>query len=349
MRRFSGISDPLVPMNFPALLVKVAAERGASAERVLEGTSFTEPMLASPNARMSFGQVRQLTQNVLAFGGDPGLGFEVGSQAHVARLGILGYAAMSARTLGAAIELAVSYHRILVPFLDLQFRREGDIGVLAITESMPLGELRPCVREAAVTCMVQLAGFMVENPPTLRELRFDYPEPLYAARYRQRFDCPISFDAPATESRFDAAALTLPLVYACEATARMAEEQCAVLLQPVLDCEGVVKKVETLLRTRPGESPSVKHLARTLRTSERSLRRALSDNGTTYRELLDQVRKKLAIEYLSSTAIPMEDIARSIGFGSSRSFRRAFHRWTGEAPSTLRARRRAQPAEAISA
>jgi AraC-like DNA-binding protein len=82
--------------------------------------------------------------------------------------------------------------------------------------------------------------------------------------------------------------------------------------------------------------PNVRELAKALHTSERSLRRALSAHGTSYQELRDEVRMRLALHYLTSTATPVEEVARTVGFTSSRSFRRALKRWTGKSPSAVR-------------
>jgi AraC-like DNA-binding protein len=133
------------------------------------------------------------------------------------------------------------------------------------------------------------------------------------------------------------AALETPLALACEPTARMAEELCERELLPLLGQDGVVHKVRSMLQSEGERFLNVRELAKALHTSERSLRRALSAHGTSYQELRDEVRMRMALQYLTSTSSPVEEIARTIGFTSSRSFRRALKRWTGKSPTDVRA------------
>jgi AraC-like DNA-binding protein len=68
----------------------------------------------------------------------------------------------------------------------------------------------------------------------------------------------------------------------------------------------------------------------------RALRRKLEAEGTSYRELLAEVRMRLAIEYLRKTSMTSEEIASRLGYSDAANFRHAFIRWTGKSPSDFR-------------
>jgi AraC-like DNA-binding protein len=70
--------------------------------------------------------------------------------------------------------------------------------------------------------------------------------------------------------------------------------------------------------------------------SVRSLHRHLGECGVTYQELRDQVRRDLAVDYLKSSHLTVEQIAQLVGYGEAASFRKAFRRWTGKAPGEFR-------------
>src|SRR5258705_12336685 len=76
--------------------------------------------------------------------------------------------------------------------------------------------------------------------------------------------------------------------------------------------------------------------AKLLDVNARSLRRQLRQQGISFRGLRDELRAQLALKYLRSTNLANEDIALALGFSDSANFRRAFHRWTGNAPSQIR-------------
>jgi AraC-like DNA-binding protein len=71
--------------------------------------------------------------------------------------------------------------------------------------------------------------------------------------------------------------------------------------------------------------------------SESTLQRRLANEGCRYQQLLDQVRYRLAKEYLVGTTLPVAEIACLLGFSDTTNFRRAFKRWSHGTPSVLRA------------
>ena len=77
-------------------------------------------------------------------------------------------------------------------------------------------------------------------------------------------------------------------------------------------------------------------MAQTLALEPRTLRRKLEAQGTSYREILAEVRRTLAIEYLRKTRMTTEEIASRLGYSDSANFRHAFVRWTGKAPHEYR-------------
>jgi AraC-like DNA-binding protein len=77
-------------------------------------------------------------------------------------------------------------------------------------------------------------------------------------------------------------------------------------------------------------------VARALGMSERTLSRRLAGEGTTYDELVDQLRRSLALQYIKAQSISVSQIAWLLGYEGSISFSHAFVRWTGRSPSAVR-------------
>ena len=89
---------------------------------------------------------------------------------------------------------------------------------------------------------------------------------------------------------------------------------------------------------RPGEFPSMEVVAGHMNLTPRSLRRRLTEEGTTFPEVFDQVRRELAEKYLAAREFTAEDIADLLGFADASNFRHSFRRWTGVVPSAFRDR-----------
>jgi AraC-like DNA-binding protein len=75
------------------------------------------------------------------------------------------------------------------------------------------------------------------------------------------------------------------------------------------------------------------------------LRRRLADQGASYRQLTDELRRDVAINYLRETAMTVEDIAYALGFSDPANFRQAFRRWTSATPQQFRAANAGSPRE----
>jgi AraC-like DNA-binding protein len=116
----------------------------------------------------------------------------------------------------------------------------------------------------------------------------------------------------------------------------MAREMCEQVLSEVNRAGGLATDVRRILVEQPDRYPSIEAIAKKLSMHPRALRRKLEAEDTSYRELLAEVRTRLAIEYLRKTAMTNEEIANRLGYSDAANFRHAFIGWTGKSPSDYR-------------
>ena len=116
----------------------------------------------------------------------------------------------------------------------------------------------------------------------------------------------------------------------------MAREMCEQLLDEINRAGGVAADIRRILIEQPGRYPSIEAIAGRLSMYPRSLRRKLQAEGTSYRDLLAEVRMRLATEYLRKTRMTNEEIAGRLGYSDAANFRHAFIRWTGKSPTEFR-------------
>lgn len=96
---------------------------------------------------------------------------------------------------------------------------------------------------------------------------------------------------------------------------------------------GIVDRVRVLLsQALASGEPGVEDIARQLHVSERTLRRELTEAGTGFRELVEQVRRERAQELLQSGRASLTEVAFLLGFSDASAFSRAFKRWHGVPP-----------------
>jgi AraC-like DNA-binding protein len=95
--------------------------------------------------------------------------------------------------------------------------------------------------------------------------------------------------------------------------------------------------VNALINSRPASKlPDMVVAARELGMSVRSLRRHLTHEGTTYRELTQNKLHGIACSLLRNPQVSLQTIAFELGFSDATAFHRAFRRWAEVTPADYR-------------
>ncbi len=92
----------------------------------------------------------------------------------------------------------------------------------------------------------------------------------------------------------------------------------------------------SLLELLPTGESSIENIANKLGISKRTLQRRLKEESTSFKEVLNQTREKLARYYLKNSSTSGGEIAFLLGFDDPNSFFRAFQNWTGTTPESFR-------------
>jgi AraC-like DNA-binding protein len=178
----------------------------------------------------------------------------------------------------------------------------------------------------------------------LRRMEFKIAPPSYAAGFGEIFGVEPLFGRPANLMVFDSAELERPLPQSNSHTLSICEAQCRALVTRRRARTGIAHDVRERLIRVNGAPAGIDEVAEGLNMSVRTLRRRLTEAGTSYRELLDEVRHALAEELLGTTPLSVSDVAVRLGYGESSSFIYAFKRWTGTTPAAFQRGRRAAAA-----
>lgn len=332
-----SLSEPLVPANISAIMVKIGQEQGASQDSLLNNTGIDPAAFTDPKARLTYQQVIILTGNLLRLCDAPTLGLELGDKININQFGMLGYAILSCANVRQALNLGLKYHVLVDPAFNFEVCEQEETASIRLTSHIPVEEIYNLLSDIFLANFVSLGRYLTGLDIMPNEININRPKPEHFAIYQDYFPgCPINWDQPRTEIIIDSSLLDAPTTLADEATAKMAESQCADILSRMGPKEGIVIKVRRILLSNPGHFPPIETVASQLATSTRTLSRSLQEVSTSYQKILDEVRKEMAIEYLKTSSLPIEEIAALIGYNDPSNFRKAFKRWTGQTPSYYR-------------
>jgi AraC-like DNA-binding protein len=338
MKTFFTMDDLVVPASHPRLLLEVAVEQGANRDAILARAQLSYDMFADPDARLSYTHYFAIAEAAMELTGNPAIGLDFGARARLAHWGVIGLAAMNGVTSGKALGVWLQYYRTFAPGWDLSVHIEGDIGRFIAKETISRGKFLPFGTEAMLMTMQRLKEELVGRTMPVREVRFPYPRPAHADRYGEFAADTVVFDHDVVEVLFDPMAMDVPIPGADPSMGIIAERYCASEAASVGRAEGLLAEVRKVLLRGLTPRPNIEDVARELRTSSRTLRRALHNMGTSFRALLDEAAKARAEEMLRRNSDKLEHVASELGFSDVRTFRRAFKRWTGRSPAAFRGR-----------
>jgi AraC-like DNA-binding protein len=299
--------------------------------------------LAGTGQTVAVAQEIAFIRAALELSGRPDLGLVVGRGHRFPVFGFWGLALVASPTLASAIRVGLQYVDLTHTFLNWSFHRGRGDAELRMRAAFPLGPLERFVVERDAAAAATLLEDLTGQRGSLSSAAFGYPAPPWADRYASAFGCPVGFERGRHELRVSASLLDQPLPGRDPVTAAAAEAQCRRLLETLSPAGGLVLRLRRLLLEHPGRMPTQAEAARRLGLSRRSLRRRLTEQGTSYRALAGEVRFGLVTGYLENTALSLEEIAARTGFSDAANLSHAFRRWSGQTPGCWRQRRDSGP------
>jgi AraC-like DNA-binding protein len=181
-----------------------------------------------------------------------------------------------------------------------------------------------------------MTGMLIGEAHPECELWFDWPEPDYHQKYRQRLPN-IRFSMPSVQARFPIRYLKRKLVMADANAVRLAVEQLEREMATSSPSDAnLLERVRAELTPGSDGYADLETVSACLFMSSRTLKRKLDERGTNFKALLDEVRYRDARRLLSNPELGIQQIALALGYGDPPSFTRAFRRWSGETPSKIR-------------
>jgi AraC-like DNA-binding protein len=329
--------DPSLSCSELVAGLRLALEEGANERFLCDRIGLTMPKLEDPATRVSIRQ-QYAASRVIAAASAPGFALRLARRLRLTTYGIAGYTLLSSPSLGRALHTA----EVNSPLLNLKFhlavRTERGMACIGLRQRYAMDD----------DMRVQCLHFELAKLKTLLDDVACEPTPVLEMACRPAFQAPLDdlrivmgvptraeADLPAgvlAEIRFDESRLNAPLAQSHAATHAACKRICDLLMADFAIQYDLAQRVRNVLRKSTGKPPALPELAQALCMSERTLRRRLEALNTSYNLLLDEVRKELAIGYVTRTRYTTEVIAELLGYSDSANFRHAFKRWTGVSP-----------------
>lgn len=248
---------------------------------------------------------------------------------------LLCHALMGAATLEQALRRALRFLKVVLEDPEGELQVADGRAAIVLKDT---GAARSAFAYRTYWIIVHgITCWLVGRRIPLRQVDFRCGPPEHGADYRLFFGAPVRFDQPQSRLAFDAAFLTLPTTRGERALKDFLRGAPANILVRYRHDQGLAARVKARLRAEPATAwPGFEDLARQLRLPASTLRRRLADEGQTYRDIKDELRRVLAEALLREGAKPVGEIAAELGFSEPSAFHRAFRKWTAQSPGAFR-------------
>ncbi|NWC89305.1 AraC family transcriptional regulator [Pseudomonas reactans] len=324
----------LTTLNAVSLVLDTFKAQGLPSEALLAGSGICAADLSRADTRITTNQEMRVCANAVALRRDVGL--VLGRQMHVSAYGMLGYALLTSATFGDALRLALRYPALLGTLFELSLESDGERIWLTASDYRENPDLEMFNVELCLASLKVICDDLLGQPLALLGARFEYSAPDYRARYAECFPCPLQFEAGTNAFAFDKRWLEQSLPLADTVTHQAMAERCRKQNLEFTGRQAWLGRIRQLLASQLGAAPGIEGLAAQMNCSARTLRRHLHELGCSYQELLDELRFERAKQWLAEDELPIYRIAEQLGFSETASFRHAFVRWSGVAPSQFR-------------
>lgn len=342
------MSKPLnVALGFvsaPALqqYVKCAEFSGLARDAVLDATGISAAQLLDNTASFPCDTLLRLLDYVLPRCRNPVYGLQTSQFVQPGSYGVVGYITMTSNTLGEALFRISTYERLVSDMGVTQVDFEPGFIVARWQCHFQEPLVRRHVIEHVLASWVAYARWIMEEgdsvSPVAIRLEHEAPDdPEVLRHYQHVFRCPVYFSQPMSAVVMGQEQLEKPLRQPDPNLRDTLEQHAQAALRGLQERYSTVEQVRALVRAVLRDQPPRKELiADQMGMHIRNLHRKLAEEGSSYQQILDQVRLELATEFLRDLRLSVEDIALRLGYSEGHSFIRAFKRQAGVTPGRYR-------------
>jgi AraC-like DNA-binding protein len=299
-----------------------------------------EARLAEAGARLSIPRYMHLGHAAIELCGDPALGLHMGRLSRLAQAGLAGVTAAQAPTLGEAARVLLHFE----PLYAANYRGQSSFledphgAWLRFYSISPYNAYNRFVVDSLLAGWLAQLSHLAGRSVQAERMEIEFLAPSYVAQYQALSATSVQFGASSNQLRLDRATLDLPNRQHCPSTWQHLLQLCEAELAQRTRVRSLGERITHLLGPllNGGQEPDLEAVARHLQLPTWTLRRKLAEEGTRFRNLLNDTRRDLAETYIRDTELAFGEIAYLLGFASAEAFQRAFKRWTGLTPGEFR-------------
>ena len=325
--------------RFLLALLGYAVQRDVDGKRLCELSGIDLRELQQNEAiRYDAAVINSLWKNAMHLSNDPLFGLHFGESMQLAALGVIGQIVQTSNTVEDALNNAGALTPLLTDLFEMKLergRQRFSIHFLydqAKAASFPFS-FRGMADYLIVIAVHELDGLLLQRIHPY-SVTLPYSTTATSNEYGRILRCPVRKGKHEISVELSNSYLSEPILSANYAMQQHLLQQVSYTLRGTENNSSLHTRIYNYLLTNSYlQLVSQESVAANFNISTRSLQRKLKEEGVTWLEIVEEVRKTLAINYLSNNQYQVKEVAHILGYNELSAFTRAFKRWTGANPA----------------
>ena len=330
-------ADTTLPMTFVQGLLEGARNISGPVDiqAFVSAAGIADHLLLAPGARVTYDQFVRLYQQV-ALGTDDEVMGQFSRRIRSGTLKFLCSSLLDAKSLGNAMYRFTRFWNLLLDDYQLDYTEQAGQVMISLEARNSAAQAQRFGHELIMKLAHGVASWLAGQEIPLRGVVFSFPRPVYASEYMHMFPAPITFEQPCTALYFDANWGAVKFRRSKAELLTFLQAAPRYWLFTTLKERLVAQQVRQYLLANIKQDEKIQRVATALLFSTRTLTRRLKDEGTSYQQVKDGLRRDIAVQQLIHTDLSITQIAQEVGFDCTAVFHRAFRGWTGSTPGAYR-------------
>lgn len=336
------LTNKVDPLHIPAtshviaIAIELARQNGISTKEILMNAGLTSESLYSPDTEFNRFQELATFEGFFGITRSETLGLQIGRSIKVSCLGLPGYTMLVSKSVEEAVSCLMAFPLLLGWYFNIELEHKENTVTLKICDYSYSEEMKQFCIDMALSSVLTLIEDLLGHSLKPVSVELTCPSSQHRQTVAKFLDCTVKHSQH-DGITFERATFASPCPLANKVSFEDLYRQCEQKEYEwqVKTSQDLVSKIKHIVSQDTGYY-SMPVLAQELCMTERTLRRRLKEQSVNFQKLVNQVRYQQAIERLESTDTNIADIAEQLGYSDTASFRHAFKRWSGLAPTEYR-------------
>ncbi|CAA0101425.1 putative HTH-type transcriptional regulator [Halioglobus japonicus] len=328
--------DLSISVYFARAVLKNAVAQGLDPISLLRKHRISPRLMLENNARISIERFADLQVSTMQAMNDETLGYGFRPMP-VGCWSMMCHAVIGSETLGQALNRFCRFYQLFEMGLTPVLEEDDNQARIVLRAQDNIDERHSYLHELLLFSTHRFASWLVQEHLPIQVVQLKSAPSAPALDYRHMFlGNPMEFEQPRSQLVLASNALEKRVTQNESSLRHLLRHPSLILLTQEYAVNSWTSRVRNLVRRQLRDIPELNEVANTLEVHPQTLRRRLSAEGTTFKDIKNQVRRDTALHFLGKQGLSIEEISFRAGFSESSAFIRAFKGWTGVTPYTYR-------------